>query len=230
MHYFQSAVLTHFCQSIGFVLQISVSYEAFFVAGISVPSQVKIRSTIRIISQEDQIFPVAYSEPPHMLTPFQRWTLLHLHNSEAGSTGLGILKACCITAMTENFQKKDAVEGLAKLEKMGLVSRRQPAIRNPAHADPELSDSYFITADGVIYTKKMLKPVLDLLGDPERAEKMAQRLSDGKTKGWLRTMAKSTSGIIQQQILERIIVYGLGNISGLGQLLDLLRKSMAAHS
>lgn len=168
-----------------------------------------------------------YAEPPHTLTPFQRWALLHLHNSETSSSGLSILKACCITAMTDNFQKKDVVEGLTRLEKMGLIRKNQVTTRNPSQTEPELSELYSITGDGVIYTKKMLKPILDILGDSERAEKIAQKLSDGKTKSWLRNILKSSAGMVQQQILERIIAYGLGNISGLAQLLDALRKNLS---
>lgn len=127
--------------------------------------------------------------------------------------------------MTDNFQKKDVTEGLARLEKMGLIKKNHPSIKNTGQADPELADFYTITVEGVIYTKKMLRPVLDLLGDSEKAEKIAQRLTDSKTKSWIRIVLKSSAGMIQQQIIEKTIAYGLGNISGLTQLLDLLRKN-----
>jgi DNA-binding PadR family transcriptional regulator len=173
---------------------------------------------------------VVYIESPNLLTPFQRWALLHLHSSETSSSGLDILKACCITAMTDNFQKKDATEGLAKLEKMGLINKKQSMLKNSVQADPELSDFYSITGEGVIYTKKMLKPVLDLLSDSEKVEKIAQKLTDGKTKSWLRNVLKSSASMVQQQVLERTIAYGLGNISGLSQLLDALRKNLLSPS
>ncbi len=140
---------------------------------------------------------------------------------------MNVLKACCITAMTDGFQKRDVIEGLGKLERMGLIRRGQPALKNAAQADSELSDFYFITVDGVIYTKRMLKPVLDLLSSPENAERIAQKLADGKTRSWLRSTIKTSSGIVQQQMLEKIIAYGLGNINGLGQVMDLLRKGLS---
>lgn len=161
-----------------------------------------------------------------MLTPFQRWALLHLHNSETGSSGLSILKACCITAMTDNFQKKDVIEGLARLERMGLIRKCHTSIKESVQVDPELADYYSITGDGVIYTKKMLRPILDLLGDSEKAEKIAQKLTDSKTKSWVRIILKSSAGMIQQQIIEKIIAYGLGNISGLTQLMETIRKNI----
>lgn len=128
--------------------------------------------------------------------------------------------------MTDNFQKKDAVEGLTRLEKMELIKKSQTILKNPAQTDPELSDLYSITGDGVIYTKKMLKPVLDLLTESEKVEKIAQKLTDGRTRGWLRSFLKSSTSMVQQQILEKIIAYGLGNISGLSQLLEILRKNI----
>ncbi len=132
--------------------------------------------------------------------------------------------------MTDNFQKKDVIEGLARLEKMGLIRKNQQAVKNPAQTDPELADLYSITGDGVIYTKKMLRPVLDILGDSEKSEKIAQKLIDGKTRSWLRSALKSSAGMVQQQILEKIIAYGLGNISGLRQLLEILRKNIPPPS
>lgn len=173
---------------------------------------------------------MVFIEPVHVLTPFQRWALLHLHNSEASSSGLDILKSCCITAMTDNFQKRDAVDGLARLEKMGLIRKASSSHRNSVPADPELAELYMITGDGIIYTKKMLKPVLDMLSDTTKAEKIAQRLSDGKTKSWLHGLLKSSTSLVQQQILERIISFGLGNIMGLGQLLEVLRKNLPPQS
>lgn len=127
--------------------------------------------------------------------------------------------------MTDNFQKRDVIEGLARLEKMGLIRKSQNLPKNLGQ-EGELSDHYSITGDGVIYTKKMLRPVLDLLVSLENTEKIAQKLSDGKTKSWLRVTAKSSAGLVQQEILERIISHGLGNIGGLGQLLEILRKNL----
>lgn len=168
---------------------------------------------------------LVYADPPHTLSSFQKWALLHLHNSETGSSVLGILKACCITAMTDNFQKRDVTEGLARLEKMGLIRKCQNVSKNTGQ-DGELSDHYSITGDGVIYTKKMLRLVLDLLASSDNTEKIAQKISDGKTKNWLRATSKSSAGLVQQEILERIIAYGLGNIGGLGQLLEIIRKNL----
>ena len=173
---------------------------------------------------------MAYQDSPHLLSPFQRWALLHLHNSETSSSVLSILKSCCITAMTDNFQKKDVTEGLARLERMGLIRKAQPPSKGVAQDEMDLSDLYSITADGVIYTKKMLRPVLELLADPERTEKIAQKLTDGRTKSWLRSALKYSASTVQQQVLERIITYGLGNISGLGQLLEILRKGVPSHA
>lgn len=173
---------------------------------------------------------MAYQDSPHLLSPFQRWALLHLHNSETSSSVLSILKSCCITAMTDNFQKKDVTEGLARLERMGLIRKVQPPSKGVAQDEMDLSDLYSITADGVIYTKKMLRPVLELLADPERTEKIAQKLTDGRTKSWLRSALKYSASTVQQQVLERIITYGLGNISGLGQLLEILRKGVPSHA
>lgn len=167
---------------------------------------------------------MVFGDPPHMLSPFQKWALLHLHNAEAGISGMNILKACCITAMTDSFQKRDVTDGLGKLERMGLVRRSQQSPKNTSQGDGEMSDLYTITVDGVIYTKKMLRPVLDLLANPEGTERIAQKLADGKAKSWLRSSMKISSSLLQQQILERIVAFGLGNISGLAQILDLLRK------
>lgn len=170
---------------------------------------------------------LVYTESAHVLTPFQKWTLLYLHNSESSSSGLSILRSCCITAMTDNFQKKDAIDGLIRLEKMGLIKKSQGTPKNSVQTDQELSDLYSITGDGIIYTKKMLKPVLDLLGSSEKIEKIAQKLTDNKTRGWLRNVLKSSTSMVQQQIIERIISYGLENINGLSQLLEILRKNIS---
>lgn len=166
---------------------------------------------------------MVYVEPPHLLTSFQRWALLHLHEVQNGSTGFQILKECCITAMTDNFQKKDVVDGLTKLEKLELISKR-PIFQTDQMKDSELAGLYDITADGIIYTKKMLRPVLDLVGKEGNVEKIAQKLNDGKTKSWLLDLAKSAQKMTQQQVLETIIKYGLGNISGLSQLLVILNS------
>ncbi len=164
-----------------------------------------------------------YVESSGLLTSFQRWALLHLHESQNGSTGLQILKSCCITAMTDNFQKKDVVEGLTRLEKMELIQKRSQFSLEQA-PDADLSCLYDITANGIIYTKRMLKPVLDLLSNDANAEKIAQKLNNGKTKTWLISFAKSSLKLTQQQVLEKIIGYGLGNISGLSQLLSVLQN------
>jgi hypothetical protein len=71
---------------------------------------------------------------------------------------------------------------------------------------------------------------LDLLSDSEKVEKIAQKLTDGKTKSWLRNVLKSSASMVQQQVLERTIAYGLGNISGLSQILDALRKNLLPSS
>lgn len=168
---------------------------------------------------------LVYVDPPHMLSSFQKWTLLQLNRSKSSQSGIEILKECCITAMDNNFQKKDAVTGLDKLEKMALIRKKRTALLLSEVPDPELSGVYDITADGIIYTKRMLKPVLDLLDDEKNIEKIAQKLNDGRTKSWLIELGKSAKSSIQQTILEKIITFGLGNISGLTQLLLTLQQN-----
>lgn len=166
---------------------------------------------------------MVYVDLPHTLTSFQRWSLLHLHNVN-GNNGFNILKACCITAVTDNFQKKDVVDGLKKLEEMELITINPPDnTQSDSRPDRELSGFYAITADGIIYTKKMLRPVLDLIINEENVERIAQRLNDGKTKSWLVSFANKMTNATQQKVLDGIIDYGLGNISGLSQLLDTIR-------
>lgn len=161
---------------------------------------------------------------PYLLTSFQRWALLYLHKKDEGDSGLSILKECCITAITDNFQKKDVVDGLRKLVDMGLIKEISKATHDREYADYELAAKYIPTADGIIYTKKMLKPVLDLLVTGINMEKIAQKLTDGKTRSWLREVAKSASNTVQQKVIEMIIQFGLGNIGGLTQLLDIIRN------
>jgi hypothetical protein len=170
------------------------------------------------------MFHLIDSVQPHMLTPFQRWALLYLHKKDEGDSGLAILKECCITAMTDNFQKKDVVDGLQRLTEMGLIKQIQKVAYEQEYADYELAIKYIPTADGIIYTKRMLKPVLELLVTGANMEKVAHRLTDGKTKNWLREVGKSASNIVQQKVLEAIIQFGLGNIGGLTQLLETIRQ------
>jgi hypothetical protein len=40
-----------------------------------------------------------------------------------------------ITAMTDNFQKKDAIESLAKLERIGLIDKKHHMLKNSIYTD-----------------------------------------------------------------------------------------------
>lgn len=168
---------------------------------------------------------MVYVEEPHMLSSFQRWALIYLHNIEDSRSVMQILKACCITAMDQNFEKKDVIEGLAKLEKMELIGKipdfPNRAIDNTI-IEKDLEVRYRSTADGIIYTKKMLKPVLNLV-DKGGLEKIAQKL-DTKTGSWIGKLINNAKDLTQQEIVQEIVKYGLGNIDGLSKLLAGLRS------
>jgi len=167
---------------------------------------------------------LVYAESPHLLSSFQRWALIYLHNKEDARSAMQILKDCCITAMDERFEKRDVTEGLTNLEKMGLISTIPDSfgeLIEPRMQKGELSTKYTITADGIIYTKKMLKPILNLI-DSGDVEKIAQKL-DVKTNSWISKLIDSAKDLTQQQIVQEIAKYGLGNIDGLSQLLEIIR-------
>ncbi|MCV0410700.1 hypothetical protein [Nitrosopumilus sp.] len=169
---------------------------------------------------------MVYADPPHLLSSFQRWALIYLHDKEESRSAMQILKDCCITAMDERFGKKDVTEGLYNLTKMELIKvvpkNLNDIIGAGSKPEGELSEKFNITADGIIYTKKMLKPILSLI-DNGNIEKIAQKL-DPKTDSWIKRLIDNAKNLSQQEIVQEIAKYGLGNIDGLSNLLEGLRN------
>ena len=72
-----------------------------------------------------------------------------------------ILKECCITAMDKFFEKKNVTEGLEELKKMGLVTQVTESFQDMLitrnQSKGELEIEFKATADGIIYTKKIIR-------------------------------------------------------------------------
>lgn len=137
-----------------------------------------------------------------------------------------ILKECCITAMDKFFEKKNVTEGLEELKKMGLVTQVTESFQDMLitrnQSKGELEIEFKATADGIIYTKKMLKPILSLV-ENGGIEKIAQKL-DPKTNSWTSKLIDRAKDLTQQEIVQEIAKFGLGNIEGLSKLLEGIRS------
>jgi len=102
------------------------------------------------------------------LTLFQKWVLLRFHQAQnTPIVDANLITGCCITAMNEDFNKQTGLSELEALETWGYI-------RNTGNPQPNFEEGFgqqfSSTIDGVIFAKKLMKPVLDAMKKAEFAE------------------------------------------------------------
>jgi hypothetical protein len=161
------------------------------------------------------------TKPALQLTLFQRWALLHFHEYPNGKiTGFDLLNECCITAIDDTFNRNTVVSGLNELAEMKLIEQRKPELDIEKTDDPDLKKTYHSTIDGIIYAKKMMKPIMGAL-NPEDFDRILQKMSGSqKSKVALEQIMHASVTKSQNGTIKSLAEFGLGNISSFTQLLD----------
>ena len=98
---------------------------------------------------------------PGELTPFQRWVLLKFHQQQKTAFSVtDLITSCCVTAMDATFNKNTGLQDISQLEHADLIGL---ADRIDESAERDYGHFYLSTIDGIIYAKKMMKPILDAM-------------------------------------------------------------------
>jgi len=155
------------------------------------------------------------------LSLFQKWVLLRFHQSQDSPiVDAHLITGCCITAMNEDFNKQTGLKELVELKSWGYI-------RHEGNLQPKFEagfgQPYSSTIDGVIFAKKLMKPVLDAMKKDEFAETI-KKLETPEAIATMQQMFHDSKSQPQQTILNKLAEFGLHNISGFNQLLILVAE------
>lgn len=160
-------------------------------------------------------------EKIQVLSLFQKWVLLRFHQETVTPIVDALLiTGCCITAMNENFNKQTGLHELAELSAWGYI---RPTGNPQSKFEEGFGQPYTSTIDGVIFAKKLMKPVLDAMKKDEFAETI-NKLETPEAITTMQQMFHDSKSQPQQSILNRLANFGLQNISGFNQLLILVAE------
>jgi len=108
---------------------------------------------------------------PRDLSLFQKWVLLKFHqNQEPSIFDAHLITGCCITAMDEKFNKDVGRHELEQLAAWGFIRQGETNQK----FEEGFGKQYFSTIDGIIFAKKVMKPILDAMSKEEFAETIKQ--------------------------------------------------------
>jgi len=155
------------------------------------------------------------------LSLFQKWVLLRFHQSQdTPIVDAQLITGCCITAMNEDFNKQTGLSELAALVTWGYIRNTGDV---QANFEEGFGQPYSSTIDGVIFAKKLMKPVLDAMKKAEFAETIKE-LETAEAMSTMQQMFHDSKTQPQQTILNKLAEFGLHNISGFNQLLTLVAE------
>jgi len=159
---------------------------------------------------------------PKELSLFQKWVLLRFHQSQNQAlVDADLITGCCITAMDQKFNKDVGRNELAYLEKYGFIREGEIVEKY----EEGFGKQYFSTIDGVIFAKKIMKPILSAMNKEEFAETI-KKLDSSEARLTMEQMFRDSKARPQQEILGRLADFGLRNISGFSKLVELVAASL----
>jgi len=160
------------------------------------------------------------------ITPFQRWILLKFHqNPKQSITATDLITTCCITAMDDDFNKRDALTDILELENAELITRSDDFVEGAEGVEREYGVIYASTIDGIIFAKKMMKPILDAMNKKE-FESALQKLDDPQALKFIETLYRDPNKTNQITRLYELAEYGLSNISAFGKLWNVFHQAV----
>jgi len=128
--------------------------------------------------------------------------------------------------MNEDFNKKTGLTELTELKSWGLIrSVEVPLTR----FEEGFGQQYSHTIDGVIFAKKLMKPILDAMKKQEFQETI-KKLETAEAISTMELMFRESKSQPQQEILNKLAEFGLRNISGFNQLLILVSGLLSSNS
>jgi len=157
------------------------------------------------------------------LSLFQKWVLLRFHQDQRNHiVDAQLITGCCITAMNEDFNKQIGLVELDALKTWGYIR----SAGNPqANYEEGFGQPYSSTIDGIIFAKKLMKPVLDAMKKEDFVETI-KKLETPEAIATMQNMFHESKTQPQQHILQKLSEFGLRNISGFNQLLILVAEHL----
>jgi len=152
------------------------------------------------------------------LTLFQKWVVLRFHQSQRSEIpDEDLITGCCITAMNDDFNKETAKKELQQLEESEYIK----AAGQKEGFESGFGQHYISTIDGVLFAKKIMKPILTAMNRSD-FESAIKNLDSSEATYTMQKIFSDSKAQSQISILSRIADFGLQNMGAFSKLLDLV--------